>query len=89
MSSTIRDEDTPLPCGTEGSPRSGHFYYDVAKTRLYSLNTEARRLRRAGVPVLAEDAALAHLRTLESGTVRADDLPLSTGPASVNPRCSG
>jgi hypothetical protein len=76
MSSTIRDEDTAFLCGSAATARAGHFYLDVSRSRLYSLNETARKLRKLGVPLMADDAQVVLLRTVEGSAVRAEDLPL-------------
>src|SRR5947209_6889706 len=77
MPPTTHDADTAHWYGDDDDVHIGHFYLDVPRRRLHCLNDAARHFRSAGVPLLESDAALAELRTLDGGAVRADEWPLT------------
>jgi nitrogen-specific signal transduction histidine kinase len=77
MPPTIRDTDTVHLCGTGVAVQIGHFYVDVSRRRLHSLNDQARHLRQVGVPLLESDPALAEMRTAEGSAVTPDVWPMT------------
>src|SRR5579859_1606902 len=77
MPPTIRDADTVHLCGAGAVVHIGHFYVDVSRRRLHSLNDAARHFRQLGVPLLESDPALAEMRTAEGSAVTADAWPMT------------
>jgi signal transduction histidine kinase len=58
------------------SPRTGLYFLNTQRRRLYCLNETGRQLLAEGIPVTAGDLARQPLRTPEGELVSADELPL-------------
>src|ERR1043166_3342693 len=74
----MRDEETAAWLSGAGSaPQVGQFYFDVAKHYLHCLNSAAKRMRDAWLPLTGDHPALGELRTPDGKFVRGDELPLA------------